>query len=316
MKQRIRLPKWVQESLHTGREAGTQFVADKGPRLAAALAYYTLVSLIPMLYLILVTVSLVFDPGVARETMLLEMQDSAGADVAQLVGDALGLVDAGSGAAGILIGGALMLLAATTVLGELQNGLNQVWGLQAPKGKPWMRIVRERGLSLLLVLTMGVLLALSIALEAAVSGLFPEGAWQAFPLVDALVSVSGLTVFLAAVYKVLPDARIRWADVWLGALLTALLLGGGKVLIAYYVGHSATASAYGAAGALAVLLIWVYLAGMLFFFGAEVTEIRAARRHAILPRRGAIRVLPQRIPLPLELAPTELTEPQQGPGAR
>lgn len=286
----------------TLRDAASQFVDDKCPRLAAALSYYTLLSLAPMLFLVLTVASLVFEQGAARDGLLRQVESNAGPDIAELLEGSLEAVGQGAqNAIGAIVAFGLLLVAATTVLGELQAALNQVWGLQAPRGKPWLRILRERAFSALVVILLGVTLVVSLAANAVLAVLAEHGSatgWAALvPALDFTVSVTLLTLLIAAIYKILPDAAIGWRHVLGGALFTSILLAIGKLGIAIYLGRSAAGSSYGAAGAVAALLVWVYLASLIFLFGAEMTEIHAAKRESIKPRRGAIRVHPQRIPL-------------------
>lgn len=262
-----------------------------------------------MLYLVLTVASLVFEEGAARDGLMRQVEANAGPDIADLLRGGIDAVGGGARSAlGAIVAFGLLVATATTVLGELQAALNQVWGLQAPRGKPWLRILRERALSALVVLLLGAALVMSLAANAVLAAVAQHGSatgWTSvLPVLDFLVSVTLLTLLIAAIYKVLPDATIGWRHVLGGALFTSLLLAVGKIGIAIYVGRTAAGSSYGAAGAVALLMVWVYLASLIFLFGAEMTEIHAARRESVQPRRGAIRVLPQRIPLAAETPST------------
>ena len=182
----------------------------------------------------------------------------------------------------MVIGLATLLLGATTVFGQLQAALNQIWNVKAVPRRAFWSLIRTRLLSLALVLVLGFLLLVSLVMSAALTGLqaylseaLPLGAWF-WRGVNFVVTLAVITLLIAAIFKVLPDARIPWAYVWFGAVVDAVLFGAGRIVIGFYLGHASIASSYGAAGSLVVFLIWVYYSSLIMLFGAKVTQVYAA----------------------------------------
>jgi membrane protein len=194
----------------------------------------------------------------------------------------------------MIVGIATLLFGATTVFAQLQSSLNQIWDVKTAvetvtrHGLLWS-LVRTRLLSLTLVLAVGFLLLVSLVVSAALAALhgylsqsFPGGAilWE---ILNLLVSLLVIALLVAMVYRVLPDVRLDWPDVWVGAATTSILFGAGKFLIGLYLGHASLGSSYGAAGSLVVFLVWVYYSSLIMFFGAEITFVYARRRRKGVP---------------------------------
>jgi membrane protein len=181
------------------------------------------------------------------------------------------------------VGATTLLITASGVFGEMQSALNAIWKAQ-PQGTTVSRLVRARAASLGLVAALGFLLLVSLVISAILSGLssyisavLPFGA-LILQILNFVISFALISVLFAAIYKVLPDAKLSWADVLVGAVVTALLFNVGKFLIGLYLSHSAVASSYGAAGALIIVLLWIYYSAQIFLLGAEFTKIYASRR--------------------------------------
>lgn len=256
---------------------------DRVPRLAAALAYYTTFSIAPLLVVLIALAGAVFGADAVRGQLDDQIRGLLGDDAARAVQD---MVQSASGhpSAGIvatILSSAALLLGATGVFGELQDSLNTIWEVTPKPGRGLRGLIRDRLLSFGMVLAIAFLLIVSLVASAAIAGL--SGAvgahagtlaplWHA---VDWVVSIAVLTVLFAAIFKWLPDVAIAWRDVWVGALATSVLFTVGKVLLGFYLGRSATTSVYGTAGALVVLLIWVYYSAQILFFGAELTQVYA-----------------------------------------
>ena len=176
-----------------------------------------------------------------------------------------------------------LLFGAGGVVGQLQTSLNTIWGVTPKSGRGVWGLIRDRFISFAMVLGVGFLLLVSLAITALLTGLtqfmgsLVGGAAFIAHLLDILVSFSFVTILFAIIYKFLPDALIRWKDVWIGAALTSLLFTVGKFLIGFYLGSSGVASAYGAAGSLITVLLWVYYSSLIFFFGAEFTQVYASK---------------------------------------
>lgn len=285
------------------KHAAKEFVADECPRMAAALSYYTIFSLPPILILILLIVGLVMEPADvqgAMESQLQGLMGPAGGEQVRTIIEQSEQPGAGRPLAAILGIGAL-IFGATGAFIELQNALNRAWEVKPdPEEGGFFSFVTKRLLSFGMVLVVAFLLLVSLALSAVLSafgsviaGMAPDGVSDVLLYaVNLGLSLAVFTLLFAAIFKVLPDAEVAWKDVWVGAFATALLFVIGKFLIGLYLGQSDPGQAYGAAGSLAVLLVWVYYSSMILFFGAEFTQAWAENKGAgIEPSDGAVRVV-------------------------
>ena len=269
---------------------------DNCLRLAASLAYYTALSLAPLVLLIVGVVGLILDRqqvGVQISTQLEGLMGPAGRE---LITSILTATNPQGGTIATIIGLATLLIGATAVFGELQATLNLIWEVRpAPTNGVWAGIwavLRDRIFSLTLVLALAFLLLVSLVISAALAG---AAAWFQGPeqalvsrLLELAVSLLVLTLVFALLYMYVPDAEIDWRDVWLGGCITAVLFTIGKTAIGFYLGQASVGSDYGAAGSLMVLLVWVYYSALIMFFGAEFTHIWATRHHEITPEPHAI----------------------------
>ena len=269
--------------------------ADYASSMGAAISYYALFSIAPLLLIVLGVAGFVFGAEAARGELYAEISALVGADAARAVE---GLVANArrpeSGIIAMVTGTVLLVMGASTVFGELQNALDRIW--RAPelaRTKGWWKLIRTRALSFGMILGIAFLLMVSLVTSALVSAL---GKGWGLHVIDWLLSFALMTVLFAAIYKVIPRARVAWQDVWMGAAVTAALFAGGKFLIGLYIGRSSIASAFGAAGSLVVLMVWVYYSAQIFLLGAEFTRIYAEERGSIAgapARRSAgIRVQP------------------------
>lgn len=272
------------------RRTLSAWIDDDAPSLGAALAYYTMFSLAPLLLIVVSVAGLVFGPDAARGEVFGQIRGLVGDQGALAIQGLLDSVNSPSGGVlATLTGLALMLFGATTVFGELQDALDRIWRApQRPPGGGWAWL-RARLLSFGLILGLGFLLMVSLLLSAGLAAaekwwapMF--GGWELVArVVNAVIGFGLVTVLFAAIYKLMPRVRIDWADVWVGAVATAALFSIGRVLIGLYIGHSAVASGFGAAGSLVVVLVWVYYSAQVFLLGAEFTWVYA---HAHGSRRG------------------------------
>jgi membrane protein len=265
------------------KDTFTEWSEDKASRLGAAVAYYTVFSLAPLLVVVIAVVGLVFGEKAVRGEIAGQIQGLVGPDGAQMI-QAM-IANASKPATGIIatvIGIVTLLLGATGLFGELQDALNTIWEI-APKPRGILETIRERVVSFGMVLGIAFLLLVALVISAAVSALgqflggvlpVPEVVLQ---VIDLVISFGIVTLLFAMMYKVLPDAEIAWHDVWIGAAVTSILFAIGKLGIGLYLGHSGTTSTYGAAGSLVVVLLWVYYSAQILFFGAEFTQIYANR---------------------------------------
>lgn len=261
------------------RTAADNWVTDRAASMGAAIAYYTCFSLAPMLILVVAVAGLAFGKSAAEGALFGQLADLVGADSAGAL-QAM-LRSAGGAKSGIIasiIGFVTLLLAATAVFAELQAALNVIWKAKAPMGSGLWHLAKSRLLSLSLILAIGFLMLVSLAASAALAA-FSDYLDRKMPglptvlrILHLTMSFSFTTVLFAMMFKILPDTHVAWRDVWLGAAATALLFTLGKYLISLYIGSSKIASAYGAAGALVIVLIWVYYSAQILLFGAEFAK--------------------------------------------
>ena len=299
------------------RKAAAAWVADYAPSLGAALSYYSVFSLAPLLLIVISIAGLVFGEEAVRGEVFGQLQGLLGSDASRAVETMLASVDKpAAGAVSTVVGVVVLLIGATTVFGELQDALDRIW--RAPvrdrSGGLW-GLLRARLLSFGMILGIAFLLMVSLVLGAAVSAI---GKWSsgAFPGWELLMQAANLvlgfaltTGVFAMIYKIMPRVSVQWHDVWLGAVVTALLFSVGRFLIGLYIGKSGLASAYGAAGSLTVVFVWVYYSAQNFLIGAEFTRVYAktfgSMRH--LAQGDAAPKTPQRIPeagsMPRKTAP-------------
>ena len=269
---------------------------DNCLRLAASLAYYTALSLAPLVLLIVGVVGLVLDRQQVANQLTAQLESLMGSSGRELVTSILTTVSPQSGALATLVGLFTLFIGATAVFGELQATLNLIWEVQpAPTGGVWAEIwawLRNRIFSLAIVFALAFLLLISLVISAALASAAAmfHGPEQALlsRLLELAVSLIVLTFVFALLYKYVPDAEIDWRDVWLGGLITSVLFTLGKTAIGFYLGQTSVGSAYGAAGSMVVLLVWVYYSALIMFFGAEFTHAWATRHGGVTPEPHAI----------------------------
>jgi membrane protein len=274
---------------------------DYVPSMGAALAYYTLFSLAPLLLIVIAIAGLVFGQDAARGEIEAQLRSLMGEGSALAVQEMLTSVrKPAEGVTATIIGVCLLLIGATTVFGELQDTLNRIWKVPARnKVGGWIHLVRSRVLSFGMVMALGFLLVVSLVFSAAlaVAGrwwgpLFGE--WQLLATVaDSLSSFVVVAILFAFIYKTMPTVQIKWGDVWVGAVVTALLFTLGKSLIGLYIGRSGVVTGFGAAGSLVVVMLWVYYSAQIFLIGAEFTWIYA---NTFGSRRLKATTTPQTLP--------------------
>ena len=267
------------------KDAVDAWVDDYAPSMGAALSYYSVFSLAPLLLIVISIASLVFDQEAARGEVFGQLRGLVGDASAAAIEAALtSLSKPSRGVTSTLIGAVARLIGATSVFGELQDALDRIWRAPVrdlPSGV-WS-VIRSRLLSFGMILGIAFLLMVSLVLSAAISAL---GKWWSgffadweilLQVVNILVGFGMATVVFAMIYKIMPRVDVRWHDVWLGAAITSLLFNVGRFLIGVYIGKSGVASGFGAAGSIAVILIWVYYSSQIFLLGAEFTWVYAKR---------------------------------------
>ena len=250
---------------------------------AAALSYYTLFSLAPLLIISIAVAGFVFGHEAAHNQIVMTIQGLVGRESAEAVQAMIQSASnrPESGMLSSLIGGIVLLFGAGGVVGQLQTSLNTIWGVKAQSDSGVHEFIRRRFISFAMVLAVGFLLLVSLTISALISGaaqfmggLIGEAALIAHVL-DILLSFGFITLLFATIYKLLPDVEIQWNDVLTGAAMTSILFTIGKSLIGLYLGSSAITSIYGAAGSIITVLLWVYYSALIFLLGAEFTQVYA-----------------------------------------
>ncbi len=266
------------------KEAFSEWQQDKASLLAAALAYYTVFSITPLLVIAIAIAGAVFGQDAAKGEIVEQINGLVGQQGAQAIETALANANQPQlGSIASIISIVVLLIGASGVFAQLQEALNTVWNVKAkPDGGIW-QFIRKRLLSFGMVLAIGFLLLVSLILSAILSGISKleinliPGLSPLWQLLNVAISFGLISLLFALIYKYLPDVKIRWKDVWVGAIITALLFTLGKFLIGIYLGRGSLGSAYGAAGSLIVFLAWVFYSAQILLFGAELTQVYARK---------------------------------------
>jgi membrane protein len=283
-------PRRIWEVLRT---TFSEFIRDEALLLSAALAFYTALSLAPLLLIAVWVLSWVYS-GEASEQAIQRAQEAGGPQAAHIARTVLANAhQKGQSTAAAIIGFGTFVFSASGVFGQLQYSLNRIWNVKARADAPWWDWLRKRLWALVMLAVIGVILLASVAATAILAivqhrmeGMirWPWLWWGLNLAIPFLVYV----LLFAMIFKILPDVRIHWSDVWWGAVLTAILFVIGRQLIGWYIGRGATTSVYGAAGSLVALLLWLYYSAVIFFLGAEMTQaIAHVRGKRIQPSRYA-----------------------------
>jgi membrane protein len=279
------------------RTTFTEWNNDKAPRLGAALAYYAIFAIAPLLIIAIAIAGLVYGQEAARGQVARETRAALGQPAAEAVQELIEHTNqSGAGPIATVIGLGTLFFGAAGLFWQLQDALDTVWKVTPKPGRGIWGIIHDRSFSFVMILGIGVLLLVSLVVTTALMALshwvsLPEipGGISLWQVVDGIVSVIFLTLLFAMIYKILPDAKIRWADVWVGAGLTAVLFTIGRELIGWYLGYAGFASAFGAAGSVVLILLWVYYSALIFLFGAEFTRVHASYRGSPLePASNAV----------------------------
>ncbi|MCY7306428.1 MAG: YihY/virulence factor BrkB family protein [Rhodoferax sp.] len=264
------------------KKAGSAWIDDYAPSMGAALSYYTVFSLAPMLLIVISVAGLVFGQEAARGALFAQIAGLMGPETAKAIEGILASVSEPSeGILATIVGIVVLLVGATSVFGELQDALDRIWRAPARATGGWLALLRARFLSFGMLFGIAFLLMVSLVVGTAVAALGKWwepllGGWEVLAHVltfafDLLVT----TVGFALIYKIMPRVKVQWHDVWIGAIATAVLFALGRVLIGLYIGKSGIASGFGAAGSLVIVLAWVYYSAQIFLMGAEFTWVYA-----------------------------------------
>ncbi|OGB25357.1 MAG: hypothetical protein A3I66_02695 [Burkholderiales bacterium RIFCSPLOWO2_02_FULL_57_36] len=256
-----------------------EWIAQRAASKGAALAFYTLFSMAPILILVIAIAGAIFGAEAAKGEIFAQLRDLIGAKGAQAVEMLLASAhDPGAGMIATAIATLVLLIGATTAFSELKDSLDEIWHAPPAHKSGWIVLIRTRLLSFGLVLVLAFLLLVSLVVNAGLAvlerywgGLWTDAGAILIPIASAFSFIVIASMF-AVIYKMLPDIKLSWRDVWIGAVGTAGLFILGKNLIGAYLGNSGIANSYGAAGSIVALLLWVYYSAQIFFFGAEFTR--------------------------------------------
>jgi membrane protein len=290
------------------KQTAVEWLDDKAPQLGAALAYYTVFSLAPLVLILLAIIGVLFrdDPAGAWSKVTEQMGYFLDKSAVQVVTDiAAEASKPGKSTMATIVGIALALFGASGVFGQLQDALNTIWGVKAKPGEGMMSFLRARFVSFAMLGGVFFMLLVSLTIEALLKGFshylqahLPGGLAIAISIY-LLFDLAVVVMLFAMIFKFLPDAEVQWRDVWIGSIITALLFGAGKWALGLYLGSGAAASAYGAASSLITLLLWIYYSSQILLFGAEFTQVYAnwaGRR--VAPSEHAVPIVTREVEQP------------------
>jgi len=260
----------------------SEFSRDKVPRLGAALAYYTIFSLAPLLLIVIAIAGIVFGHDAAQGKIFEQLRGVLGSTTAAAMQEMVkNAAKPKSGSIATILGVATLILGASGVFGQLKDALNTIWDVKPKEGGGIMVLIKDRFLSFAMVFGVGFLLMVSLVIDTAIAamgkyaGSHLPGGEALWHFVELAFSFCVVTVLMAGIFRLLPDLKIEWRDVWLGAALTSLLIVLGKFALSIYFAKSAVGSSFGAAGSLVIVLLWVYYSAQILLFGAEFTQVYA-----------------------------------------
>lgn len=287
-------PKGIWEVL---KKSFSGFSDDKVMKLSASLAYYTVFSIGPMIIVIIYVAGLIYGREAAQGTIFGQIQGLVGAEAALQIQDMIKNSAFNSGGNfALIIGIITLIIGATGVFAEIQDSINQIWNLKPKPKKGWLKMLTDRLLSFSVIISLGFILLVSLLLNGVLDILmdrlqarFPNVTVVVVYIVNILITFSIISTLFGVIFKVLPDAVIKWKDVITGSMVTSVLFMLGKFAITFYIGSSDVGGTYGAAGSLVVLLLWVYYSSVILYFGAEFTKAYAAKYGgAIHPSKYAV----------------------------
>jgi membrane protein len=279
------------------KNAFTGFGDDKVTKLSGSLAYYTVFSLAPLLIIIISLCGLFLGREAIEGQVYKHLAGFVGSDTAAQLQEMIKNASlAGKSKMAAIIGGVTLLIGATTVFAEIQDSINGIWGLKPKPKKGWLKMLQNRFLSFSVIASLGFILLVSLGISALIDafserlqGRFPNVTVVIFYVINVIITLVVTTTIFGVIFKVLPDATIKWKDVFAGAVVTAIFFMLGKLGISFYISKSEVGSTYGAAGSLVVLLLWVYYSSIILYFGAEFTKAYAVKYGSnIFPNHYAV----------------------------
>ena len=284
-----------------------EYIADNVLKYSASLAYYTTLSLAPMLIIIITVSGWLFGKVAMRGELYGEINGMVGSEAALQIQSTIQNIHLSSSTPfATIISLVILLIGATGIFGEIQDSLNKIWGLKTTSKRIWWKLIMNRLISFSIIISLGFVLIVSLTLNAVVAAISKKlsmmlgGTGETFIMViDNIVSVIITTVLFATIFKVLPDARIRWKDVFVGSFITSVLFMMGKLGIGFYIGHSNLTTVFGAAGSVIVIMIWVYYSSAILYLGAVFTKVYATDFGGkIFPNDYAVWIKTEQVPVP------------------
>ena len=265
------------------KDSFSGFSDDKVTKLSASLAYYTVFSMGPLLILIISLCGIFLKREAIEGQVYAQLAGFMGSDTAsQLQGIIKNAAISGKGPIALVIGGVTLLIGATTVFGEIQDSINTIWGLKPKPKRGWLKMLQNRFLSFSVIISLGFILLVSLAVTSLIDGLndilarkFSEVSVILFYVINQVITLAVISIIFGVIFKVLPDAKIKWKDVLLGSIVTGILFMIGKFGISIYISKSNVGSTFGAAGSLVIVLLWTYYSSLILYFGAEFTKAYA-----------------------------------------
>lgn len=282
---------------HLAKDSAKEFLSDKVPRLSAAVAFYAILAIAPLVIITIYVAGLAYGQEAAQNQLSGTLSQYMPGEAARLIEQTIQNAHASQGSFwAVALSLLLALIGASAIFRVLQGALDKVWEIQPKPRQALGSFILKRLLTFLMVIALGVLLVASLALSTVLATLqewsagWLPGAAIVWQVIGYLVSLAVISAIFAILFKVLPDADVTWGDAWVGAIVTGVLFMVGNFLIGLYLGHSSKANAYGAAGSAVVVLLWIYYSAMIFFFGAELTQVYIRRRgREIHPERHAVK---------------------------
>jgi membrane protein len=279
------------------QEAAEEFFSDNGVKLSASLSYYTVFSIGPVLIIIISLAGIFFGREAVEGKIFWQINGLVGADAAAQVQEIIKNIQKSQfSASGAVIGVVLLIIGATGVFTEIQDSINYIWSVKAKPKRGWVHLLLNRLISFSLIISFGFILLVSLIVHALFDLLqerlmsyFDEGTVYVFQAVNYVILYAVIAVLFAVIFKVLPDAKIKWRDALVGAAFTSVLFLVGKFLISFYLAHSSVGVTYGAATSIVIILLWVYYTSIILYFGAEFTKVYTiAHGGGIEPDKAAV----------------------------
>ncbi|MEO7263440.1 MAG: YihY/virulence factor BrkB family protein [Ferruginibacter sp.] len=289
------------------KQVFTEFIADNILKYSASLAYYTILSLAPLLIIIMYISGLLFGKVAISGELYDQMKDLVGSSAALELQSAIQNIHLSKGnLLATTLGAIILFIGATGIFGEMQDSLNKIWGLRTKTRKVWWKLLIDRAISFSLIISLGFVLIVSLlvnalvaAISAKVGSVFLGTGEEVLMILDNVTSLAITTLLFGTIFKVLPDAKIRWKDVMIGALITSLLFMLGKYAIGYYLVKSNLADIYGAAGSVMIMMIWVYYSSAILYLGAVFTKVYASNFGGkIYPSDYSVWIKIEEVPVP------------------